>query len=139
MNLDLFRQPSSLVSTIGKLSVDGLFECYSIEDVVRPPDEPKVPGRTAIPAGRYEIAITYSQRFKRPMPLLLNVPGFTGIRIHQGNTAADTAGCVLVGRVKGVDFIGESVPAFSLLFLKIQSALQREKVFITMHNPEGIQ
>jgi len=81
-------------------------------------------------AGRYEVVVTFSQRFQRPLPLLLGVPHFTGVRIHPGNTDADTEGCILVGRTKGENFIGESRSAFSLLFLKLQQAVQREKVFI---------
>lgn len=128
MELTLVRDPSSLVSTIGRLAIDGIFECWTLEDVVR--DGPKIPGKTAIPAGRYEVVVTFSQRFQRPLPLLLGVPHFTGVRIHPGNTDADTEGCILVGRTKGENFIGESRSAFSLLFLKLQQAVQREKVFI---------
>ena len=87
MELRLVRETFTAVSTIGRLMVDGLFDSYTLEDVVR--DGPKIPGRTAIPYGRYQVIIDYSNRFKRPMPLLLNVPGFTGIRIHQGNTDAE--------------------------------------------------
>jgi hypothetical protein len=84
----------------------------------------KVPGKTAIPSGMYKVVITPSARFKRPMPLLLNVPNFEGIRIHWGNTDADTEGCILVGRTqKPPDFIGESRLAFDALFPKIKAAL----------------
>lgn len=108
--------------TIGSLYVDGAFECFTMEDVVRS-DGHKVYGETAIPDGTYNVAITPSQRFKIDLPLVENVPGFTGIRIHPGNTAEDTDGCILVGRTKGVNFVGESRAAFVALFKKIEDAL----------------
>jgi hypothetical protein len=96
MELILQRQPSSLGATLGTLAIDGEHECHTLEDAVRPAG-PKVPGQTAIPAGRYRVALTPSRRFGRILPLLLEVPGFAGVRIHAGNTDADTAGCILVG------------------------------------------
>ena len=84
--------------TIGKLSMDGKYFCDTLEDQVRDlTKERKIPGRTAIPAGVYEIVVNVSPRFKRKLPRLLDVPGFDGILIHRGNTAEDTAGCILVG------------------------------------------
>lgn len=84
--------------TIGRLSVDGLYFFDTLEDRVRDlRSEPKIPGRTAISAGRYEVTVNRSPRFCRDLPRLLDVPGFTGILIHRGNTAADTSGCILVG------------------------------------------
>jgi hypothetical protein len=85
---------------------------------------------TAIPAGTYEVVINFSERFKRPLLLLLKVPDFEGVRIHPGNTEADTEGCILVGRMKPPDFIGESRVAFEALFTKMQDAAAREKIFI---------
>ena len=74
--------------TIGRLSVDGLYFCDTLEDRVHDLScEPKIPGRTAIPAGRYEVTVNRSPRFGRDLPRLLDVPGFTGILIHRGNTA----------------------------------------------------
>lgn len=99
-----------------------------MEDMVRP-DGVKVYGETAIPAGVYNVVITPSKRFKRDLPLLENVPGFEGIRIHPGNTAADTDGCILVGRAKGADYVSESKAAFAVLMGKIRDALDAgEKV-----------
>ena len=84
--------------TIGKLYMDGKYFCDPLEDQVRDlTKERKIPGRTAIPAGVYEIVVNVSPRFKRKLPRLLDVPGFDGILIHRGNTAEDTAGCILVG------------------------------------------
>jgi hypothetical protein len=105
------------VCTIGTLSVDGRTECFTLEDVRReladrPVSDWKVPGKTAIPEGAYNVVVTPSVRFKRDLPLLENVPGFSGIRIHPGNTAADTEGCILVGAAKGPDQVTHSREAF---------------------------
>ena len=84
--------------TIGKLYIDGKYFCDTLEDRVRNlTNEKKIPGRTAIPAGRYEVIVNISPKFCRKLPRLLNVPGFEGILIHRGNTPEDTAGCILVG------------------------------------------
>lgn len=120
MKLVLQRLPSTPACTIGSLSVDGVFVCYTLEDVVR--QGPKVYGATAIPAGTYPVVITQSPRFKRPLPLLLNVPGFEGVRIHPGNTAADTEGCILVGRQLGPSAVLESRLAFNALFEMLKAA-----------------
>lgn len=95
MELRLQREPSIEGCTIGRLYVDGMFECWTLEDVVRPV---KIAGQTAIPAGHYTVTMTKSRRFQRVLPLVNAVPGFEGIRMHAGNTAADTEGCILVGR-----------------------------------------
>lgn len=106
--------------TIGSLSVDGVWQCWTLEDEVR--SGPKVPGQTAIPYGAYKVDITASQRFKRDLPLLLNVPNFSGIRIHPGNTSADTEGCILVGQDRLSNSLGHSVAAFADLFAKLAKA-----------------
>lgn len=90
--------------TVGRLYVDGVFFCDTLEDRVRDLSrEKKVAGETAIPAGCYEVVVNWSPRFQRRLPRLLHVPGFEGILIHRGNRAEDTAGCILVGenKVKG--------------------------------------
>ena len=125
MNLTLTRDQIDDDVTIGRLSVDGAFECFSLEDTVRPDDEPKVYGETAIPYGAYAVDITMSPRFKRPLPLLLNVAGFGGVRIHPGNDAGDTEGCILVGQVREQKRIGRSQLAFGALFAKLEAAKRR--------------
>lgn len=107
--------------TIGKLYIDGVYECYTLEDVVR--KGAKVNGQTAIPTGTYNLIINHSNRFNRDLPLLENVPNFTGVRIHAGNTSAHTEGCILVGTTwSGKDFIGNSRVAFNKLFEKLKKA-----------------
>ena len=122
-------------TTIGRLFVAKDFECYVLEDRYRPPGEPKVYGKTCIPNGRYEVRITMSPRFKREMPLLIGVPGFEGVRIHPGNKAADTEGCLLPGRFRTTDFVGDSVAAYATLFAKLK-ALQGP-TFITITTVPG--
>lgn len=110
--------------TIGSLDVDGAWECWTLEDTVRP-DGMKIHGETAIAAGHYTIDITMSPRFKRLLPLVLDVKNFAGVRIHPGNTAADTEGCILVGADRLAKSIGRSRGAFDALFAKMQAAKAR--------------
>jgi hypothetical protein len=119
MKLTLKRLHKTEHSTIGELYVDGKFECYTLEDVER---EVKIKSETAIPKGTYIIGITLSNRFKKLLPILLNVPNFEGVRIHSGNTNHDTEGCILVGTTRSNDFIGNSRLAFEKLFKKMQLA-----------------
>jgi len=107
-------------STIGMLRL-GEFSCFTLEDRVRPLGV-KVQDKTAIPAGVYKVIVDFSQRFQRRMPLLLEVPMFTGIRIHSGNTAADTRGCIIVGEWRAPDWVGDSRKAFNKLFPLIEAA-----------------
>lgn len=125
MKLTLNRSPSDAACTLGQLQVDGVFECFTCEDIVRPPGSPKIWGQTAIPAGTYGVIVNFSPHFQRDLPLLINVPGFEGVRIHPGNTAADTSGCILVGVDRLTDSIGRSRIAFDALFPKIAQALAR--------------
>ena len=122
VRLKLQRMSCGPVCTIGTMYVDGKQECHTLEDVVRPNGE-KVYGQTAIPTGTYNVVITPSNRFKRDLPLVENVPNFEGIRIHPGNTAKDTEGCILVGAGKTTDMVTHSREAFERLFKKIQEAL----------------
>ncbi|MEO8992307.1 MAG: DUF5675 family protein [Nitrosospira sp.] len=127
MELQIKRTDFFEECTIGELSLNGVFECYTLEDKVRPV---KIAGKTAIPSGRYEVIINFSQRFQKQLPLLLNVPNYEGVRIHSGNTAADTEGCVLVGETKTDNFVGESRWAFNRLFEKMKVASETEKIFL---------
>lgn len=129
MKLELKRIFKGETYTIGKLYVNGVYFCDTLEDAIR---HVKIKHETAIPEGTYEVVITMSQRFKKLMPLLLNVPNFEGIRIHSGNTKEDTSGCLLVGENKIKEQLVNSRITFVKLFALIQSALRTEKVFITI-------
>jgi Family of unknown function (DUF5675) len=121
MELRLRRFEFGTNYTIGKLYVDGIYYCFTLEDKVR--EGVKVDGQTAIPYGTYTVVIDHSNRFNRDLPHVLNVPGFEGIRIHTGNTDADTEGCILVGTTwAGKDFVGNSKFAFDPLFKKMKKA-----------------
>lgn len=138
----VYREPTRDGVTLGTLDLGAGRFCYTLEDAIR--EQPgvqvaawKVPGATAIPAGRYPLTITFSQRFQRPLPLVKDVPGFSGVRIHPGNTAADTEGCLLVGRTRlSATRIGESRLAFEELFARLQRALRVMDVWLEVRNPE---
>ena len=142
MELYLKRETFTEQSTIGKLSIDGQFECFILEDKDRGLNDKmsiaeieahKVFGKTCIPYGRYEIDWTMSARFKKMMPILLKTPGYSGVRIHTGNTDKDTLGCLLPGKKRADNMVTESTAATNLLYSKIQTAKSRgEKVFITI-------
>jgi hypothetical protein len=119
MQITVKRLHKTDTSTIGELLIDGVFECYTLEDVERPV---KIKNETAIPKGTYKVIINQSNRFKRLLPLLLNVPNFEGVRIHSGNTNHDTEGCILVGKIRNKNYIGQSRKAFEKLFKKMQAA-----------------
>ena len=127
MEMLVTRQTFTDESTIGELTINGVHQCFTLEDKVRPV---KIFGQTAIPAGRYEVVVNESAHFHKLLPELVNVPDFEGVRIHSGNKPADTEGCILVGRTKGTNVINDSHTAFDALFPKIQAAVAREKVFI---------
>lgn len=129
MLIEVIRVMCGPDCTIGKMYVDGVDQCYTLEDVVRP-DGVKIYGETAIPNGRYRVIINRSNRFKCDMPLLLDVPNFTGIRIHPGNTAADTHGCILVGLEQRESALIGSRLAYDALFHKIRDALSGGEVWI---------
>jgi hypothetical protein len=106
-------------STIGELLIDGIFECFTLEDKER---DVKIKGETAIPKGTYKVIINESNRFKRLLPLLIDVPNFEGVRVHSGNSNHDTEGCILVGQTRNKNYIGQSRKAFEKLFAKMQKA-----------------
>lgn len=124
MNITVVREKFTPKSTISKMYIDGKFECYTLEDVVRPSTDPKVYGETAIPKGQYQLTIDYSPKYKRNMCHILNVPGFEGIRIHSGNKAEDTEGCLLVGTAMSEDFISGSKSAYSSFYPKVEKAFE---------------
>lgn len=107
--------------TVGRMYIDDVYFCYTLEDKVR--EGEKVNGQTAIPTGTYDVIIDVSTRFGKQLPHILNVPNFTGVRIHAGNTSKDTEGCILLGQTyAGKDFIGNSKSAFDVFFEKLKQA-----------------
>lgn len=135
MDIHLQRSATDEGKTFGELIVDGVFQCYTLEDAIR---DVKVPGMTAIPAGRYRVRLTLSNRFKKVLPLLVDVPNFEGIRIHSGNTEHDTEGCILVGRYKAATGVTQSRAAMDTLMgmLRMADAVG-EPIWITVANPEA--
>lgn len=106
MKVTIWRKYRKAEYTIGKMYIDGVFFCNTLEDTDRGLMQgmsvgeimnAKIAGKTAIPVGSYKLVRTFSPRFKKMMPQILNVKGFAGVRIHAGNTAKDTEGCPLVG------------------------------------------
>lgn len=141
MELILERIHNTSTSTIGKLFIDGTFQCNTLEDVDRDLLQTdsldkiksvKVYGKTAIPKGKYEVQVTFSNRFQKNLPLLINVPGFEGIRIHPGNTSEDTDGCILPGKWVEENVVQDSRVNFEPVFSKIQNGLKSGKVYITI-------
>lgn len=141
MKLALYRQPSEVTSTIGDLYVNGVWGAYTLEDVVRPE---KIPGETAIPAGTYHVGMHDSPSVRAGklwspeppyLPILEDVPGFTGILIHAGNTDRDTRGCLIVGLRRGNESVADSRKALSALFPRIRAAVESgEEVTITVED-----
>lgn len=141
MLLILKRTNYNEKSTEGVLLVDGVEFCHTLEDTDREleinGDSAKVYGETSIPKGEYTIDITMSPRFKVNLPILLDVPYFTGVRIHKGNKPEDTEGCILVGSLneKGTDnWISQSKPAFDKLMKVLLDAKSRKeeiKIIVT--------
>lgn len=134
MELKLNRIFLGSSATIGELLVNDKHLCDTLEDRVRPEGE-KVYGKTAIPEGTYEVKLTHSPRFKKILPEILNVPNFSGIRIHTGNSSKDTEGCILVGTWDGEkeDWVGSSKIAFDELMTLLEEATNnKEKVTITV-------
>lgn len=124
MKLKVERRFLSSEYTIGRLEVDGIYFCDTLEDRVRDlSQEKKVPGETAIPAGKYQVIVNISPRFKRKLPRLLDVPGFEGVLIHRGNTPQDTAGCILVGENKIKGKVINSTP----YEIKLTAMIEREQ------------
>lgn len=132
MILRLQRLPSDANRTHGDLSVDGEWECYTLEDVVRPD---KIKGRTAIPEGTYSVTMEHSPRFGPDTLTVNDVPNFTGVRIHAGNTEHDTEGCPLVGQLRLETGIGRSKAALDALKPKVKAALDEgDEVWLEILN-----
>ena len=121
----------------GKRFTDGKQYCNALEDTDRGLTsdmtvdqifKKKVYGQTAIPKGEYIITITYSPSFNRMLPLVNAVKGFMGVRIHSGNIAKDTYGCILIGRNDVVGKITKSRYWFNLLYAGIKKALDRGEI-----------
>lgn len=157
MEMLIQREPTEHETTYGKFSVNDRYYCESLEDEIRElPQLPgesdeawvarwKVPRRTAIPAGRYRVTIDRSTRFNRMMPHVLGVAGFSGIRIHALNTAAQTEGCPGVGKERTnwapagstpVPGLMHSGVAFAPLFDLMKEAFAaEEEIWLTVRNP----
>lgn len=128
MELKLKRDLLNSKYTLGELFIDGVHFCYTVEDTVRDKNndgdlddsgEAKVYGETAIPKGIYKMRLSMSNRFKVMMPEVLAVKGFEGIRIHAGNTAIDSHGCIIVGTVRTPNGVGMSRDCFKRLMIKL--------------------
>ena len=138
MKLTLKRIALRSTYTIGKLYIDDVYFCDTIADTVRDINkngkfdngEKKIHSKTAIPYGIYEIKWTYSPRFKKYTPQLMNVPSFEGIRIHAGNTSSDTEGCLILGENKQVGKVLNSRATINKFYPIIKEACSNGKVTI---------
>jgi hypothetical protein len=131
--ISVVRKPSKNGATIGDVYVDGVRDCFSLEDEIR---DVKIQGKTAIPEGKYRVVLTKSQRFGKVLPEILEVPNYTGVRIHSGNKSEDTEGCILVGEEAQDHTITRSREALLELMAAISQALDAgESVFIEIENP----
>lgn len=117
MKLSVVREHGTKNYTHGKLYINGVYFCDTLEDEER---DVKIPRETAIPCGIYKVIINMSNRFKKLMPLLLAVPNFEGVRIHNGNTKDHTEGCILVGKKLKEGFVGNSKSTFKDFMFRIQ-------------------
>ena len=146
--ITLKRKTAAAGFTLGILTMAGLgsvgvYQYNTVEDTVRKLSNctqttctGKIDGKTAIPAGRYEIRDTYSPRFKKHVLELVGVPGFQGIRIHSGNTADDSEGCLILG-LKGTEFgVAESRAAMAQFNADVRKALARGRVFIKIEDAQ---
>ena len=137
MKLRVERLWKKATYTVGRLYVDEKLYCNTLEDVVRDLDkEKKIPGKTAIPAGTYKVIYNWSPKFVMNLPRLLNVPHFEGILIHPGNTADDSAGCILVGNNTAVGRLTNSRDTSDRLNVLIEDAQRnREEITIEIIEP----
>ena len=139
MNLTLKRLNLTPNHTEGELYVNGVYFCKTLEDTNRDlnkngqfdNNEKKVYGETCIPYGKYKVILSYSPKFKRELPEILEVPDFQGIRIHRGNKISDTLGCVLCGEKVKNGYLSNSTPyEIKLVELFKQAKSRNEESFI---------
>ena len=127
MKLKLVRSKSTTKSVEGRLYINGVFECFTVEDAER---IVKIQNETAIPKGVYKVIMSMSTRFKRIMPEVLDVPGYTGVRIHAGNSSKDTEGCIIVGSINDRDdddWVSGSIVARDRLYAKLSKAFKAKE------------
>lgn len=143
MDILVIRKKRTEICTIGELYINGAFFCYTLEDKDRGLKQTdsllinkakKVFGKTAIPTGVYSLAMTFSNRFKKYLPQILDVPAFEGIRIHAGNTSEHTEGCLLLGYQVEGESIFESRKAVEDFIKVVTSAEKTEKITITIQS-----
>ncbi len=132
MKIKIRRFEFTKVSSLSTLTINGEHECFILEDADRFLEKDpagKVYGKTCIPRGIYQVIITWSNRFKRELPILREVPGFEGVRIHPGNTHEHTEGCLLPGtsfvKVGEAHQVQNSREAFRKLYAKIEEVLTK--------------
>ena len=133
MKLRLERKYFKETYTIGNLYINGSFFSNTLEDKNRDVNkngkfdngETKIYGETCIPFGTYKVILTRSPKFKRELPRLLNVPSFEGVLIHRGNTAKDSAGCILIGENKAVGKVLNSTSYEERLVKMMKTAISR--------------
>jgi hypothetical protein len=134
MELKLVRSVFTDTATLGRLFINDVFFAFTLEDKerdLRGNCTKKVQNKTCIDFGRYEVALTFSNHFKKFLPLLINVPCFEGIRIHGGNTAEDSEGCILIGAESNMrDRISNCAPKLAELIQILKKTSSREKIFI---------
>lgn len=118
MLLSLKREIWTPHTTTSRLWVDDSWQCYVLEDRCRAKGV-KIPKETAIPYGTYELVMDWSEKFKRIMPHIMDVPMFTGIRMHTGNDELDTEGCPIVGMTLAIDKVLDSKIAFAPFYAKL--------------------
>lgn len=140
MELKVYRKYYTDKSTVGELWINNQFFCFTLEDYDRlRKGLPKVKSETAIPAGKYNLIVNKSERFSKLagkdvfMPLLINVPQFEGVRIHNGNKPEHTDGCILVGLSKEKDFIGMSKVCFQKLMERFANTLEEKHTIEIIH------
>lgn len=134
MEMKLIRSVFNPKSTMGKMFIDGQFFAFTCEDTDRHINGDvtrKVQNETAIDPGRYEVVLSFSNHFQKFLPELKNVPCFAGIRIHGGNTAADSEGCILIGTESDmVSRISNCKPKVDALVAMLKKVTQKEKIFM---------